>query len=262
MFRWLDAIVIIGRDMASKLLEYPQMTADKINLIPNWATLPVRYREVDPENPYRRLCGGRFIVAMSGNAGFTHDPESVFEAARILKDNTGHQFMLSGRRRRLGQDQGDAGGLAASQRHTDRTGAGIRTGKFSFRRRHLDHSLSQEQYRRVGAEPHLQSARHRAARSSSARSRTRKRQSWYSEEEIGWVVPPESPEAIAQAISSAASSIEETQRKSHQAATIASRYTKPVALKAYRDLMNGLLQRNSAKAAEQATMDTPSRKAG
>jgi glycosyltransferase involved in cell wall biosynthesis len=96
MFRRLDAIVIIGRDMKSKLLEYPKMTAAKLNLIPNWATLPVRYRELDPENPYRRLCGGRFVVAMSGNAGFTHDPRSVFEAARLLKDNRDIRFLLSG----------------------------------------------------------------------------------------------------------------------------------------------------------------------
>jgi hypothetical protein len=33
---------------------------------------------------------------MSGKAGFTHDPESVFEAARILKDRPGIHFLLSG----------------------------------------------------------------------------------------------------------------------------------------------------------------------
>jgi hypothetical protein len=33
---------------------------------------------------------------MSGNSGFTHDPVSVFEAARILKDNKEIKFLLSG----------------------------------------------------------------------------------------------------------------------------------------------------------------------
>ena len=88
--------MVIGRDMTAKLLEYPHITADSISLIPNWATLPVDYREFDADNPFRVRCGGRFIAAMSGNAGFTHDPESVFEAARILKDNREIHFLLSG----------------------------------------------------------------------------------------------------------------------------------------------------------------------
>ena len=71
MFRWLDAMVIIGRDMGPKLLAYPKVSPSKISLIPNWATMTVRYRDLSPENSYRRLCGGRFVVAMSGNAGFT-----------------------------------------------------------------------------------------------------------------------------------------------------------------------------------------------
>ena len=63
MFRWLDAMVIIGRDMAPKLLAYPKVSPSKISLIPNWATMPVRYRELASENSYRTLCGGRFVVA-------------------------------------------------------------------------------------------------------------------------------------------------------------------------------------------------------
>src|SRR5258708_15668360 len=77
MFQWLDAIVIIGREMGAKLLDYPKMTAHKLKLIPNWATLPVGYREFDPENPYRKRCGGQFDVAMSGHAGFKPEPEPV-----------------------------------------------------------------------------------------------------------------------------------------------------------------------------------------
>ena len=73
----------------------PVSTA-KISLIPNWATMPVEYRTVNCDNPFRKLCGGRFIVAMSGNAGFTHDPASVFEAARVLKNNAAIRFLLSG----------------------------------------------------------------------------------------------------------------------------------------------------------------------
>ena len=60
MLRWLDAVVIIGRDMAPKLLEYPLVNTSKINLIPNWATMPLGYRDISDENPFRRSCGGKF----------------------------------------------------------------------------------------------------------------------------------------------------------------------------------------------------------
>ena len=96
MFQRLDAIITIGRDMNILLMAYPRMSADKIVLIPNWATLPVHYREIAADNCYRRRCGGTFLVAMSGNAGFTHDPDSVFEAARLLQDDTNIHFLFSG----------------------------------------------------------------------------------------------------------------------------------------------------------------------
>ncbi|MBR1153677.1 glycosyltransferase [Bradyrhizobium sp. JYMT SZCCT0428] len=83
--------------MTAKLLEYPHITPDSISLVHhNWATLPVEYREFDDGNPFRVRCGGRFIAARSGNEGFTLDPESVFEAARILKDDPEIHFLLSG----------------------------------------------------------------------------------------------------------------------------------------------------------------------
>ena len=96
MFRALDAVVIIGRDTEKLLLRYRGMTRDKIRFIPNWATLTRGVRAVDPDNPYRRSLSARFVVGLSGNLGFTHDPVIVFEAARLLRDNGDIHFLLSG----------------------------------------------------------------------------------------------------------------------------------------------------------------------
>jgi len=96
MFRALDAVVIIGRDTEKLLLRYRGMTRDKIRFIPNWATLARGVRAVDPDNPYRRSLSARFVVGLSGNLGFTHDPVIVFEAARLLRDNSDIHFLLSG----------------------------------------------------------------------------------------------------------------------------------------------------------------------
>ncbi|MEH2614802.1 glycosyltransferase family 4 protein [Bradyrhizobium sp. AZCC 1693] len=96
MFRALDAVVIIGRDTEKLLLRYGGMTSDKIRFIPNWATLARGVRAVDPDNPYRRPLSARFVVGLSGNLGFTHDPVIVFEAARLLRDDKDIHFLLSG----------------------------------------------------------------------------------------------------------------------------------------------------------------------
>jgi len=96
MFRTLDAVVIIGRDTESLLLRYKGITRDKICFIPNWATLVPGLRPIKPDNSYRRSIAARFVVGLSGNLGFTHDPVVVFEAARLLRGDRKIHFLLSG----------------------------------------------------------------------------------------------------------------------------------------------------------------------
>ncbi|MGY8668655.1 glycosyltransferase family 4 protein [Bradyrhizobium sp. UFLA05-109] len=96
MFRTLSAVITIGRDAEGPLLRYRGMTAKKIRFIPNWATLAPALRPVEADNPFRRAVPARFIVGLSGNLGFTHDPEIVFEAARMLQQERDIHFLLSG----------------------------------------------------------------------------------------------------------------------------------------------------------------------
>ncbi|MBR0793389.1 glycosyltransferase family 4 protein [Bradyrhizobium manausense] len=96
MFRALNAVVTIGRDAEPPLLSYSGMTRNKIRFIPNYATLVPAARPVTSDNPFRKTIAARFVVGLSGNLGFTHDPEIVFEAARLLKDEPDTHFLLSG----------------------------------------------------------------------------------------------------------------------------------------------------------------------
>jgi colanic acid biosynthesis glycosyl transferase WcaI len=96
MFRGLSAVITIGRDTEQLLLRYRGVTRDKIRFIPNWATLAPRVRPIDRDNPYRRPYAARFMVGLSGNLGFTHDPVIVFEAARLLQNDADIHFLLSG----------------------------------------------------------------------------------------------------------------------------------------------------------------------
>ncbi|WP_038952773.1 glycosyltransferase family 4 protein [Bradyrhizobium japonicum] len=96
MFRALNAVITSGRDAERPLLSYSGMRRNKIRFIPNWATLVPAARPLAPDNPFRKALSARFIVGLSGNLGFTHDPEIVFEAARLLKNEPDIHFLLSG----------------------------------------------------------------------------------------------------------------------------------------------------------------------
>jgi colanic acid biosynthesis glycosyl transferase WcaI len=96
MFRALNTVVIIGRDMEHLLMRYRGMTRDKMMFIPNWATLSPGVRPIVPASFYRSRCSGSFVVGLSGNLGFTHDPDVVFDAAALLQNDPSIHFLLSG----------------------------------------------------------------------------------------------------------------------------------------------------------------------
>ena len=95
MYRALSAIIVIGRDTERRFLHYKGMTRERIWLVPNWATLAPGVRPIAAENRYRPE-GARFVVGLSGNLGFTHDPAIVFDAARLLQHDPDIHFLLSG----------------------------------------------------------------------------------------------------------------------------------------------------------------------
>ena len=61
------------------------------------------------------------------------------------------------------------------------------------------------------------------------------------------MTPPEDPKALARLIAAAASDTAGTTAKGRRAVLIASRYTRPIALGAYRDLMDRLLSAEHAR---------------
>jgi len=251
MFSRLDSIVVIGRDMTVKLLEYPKMTAANISLIPNWATLPVGYREFDSENPFRIQCGGRFIAAMSGNAGFTHDPESVFEAARILKGRPDIHFLLSGEgvgwtKIKELQVASPLPNVTLLERVPDALLESFLSAAdiwiIPYRRNNTGVSVPSRIYNLLAVgRPVVICSEPDAEAAILVR-----------EEEIGWVVPPENADAIAEAVRSAAAANAATREMGHRATVVASRYTRPTALKAYRSLMNDLLNHNALNVRKEA----------
>jgi glycosyltransferase involved in cell wall biosynthesis len=249
MFEGLDAVITIGRDMNTLLMAYPRMTTDKITLIPNWATLPVRYRQIAADNPFRRGCNGKFLVAMSGNAGFTHDPESVLEAARILKDDPDVHFLFSGEGvgwTKLKERQ--AASPLANVTLVERVPEAELESFLSaaniwiipYRKHNTGVSVPSRIYNLLAVgRPVIICSEPDAEAAILVR-----------EHDLGWVVRPESPAEIAKAIRIASSSAGHTLEKGQRASEIALAYTKEIALKSYQELMNRLLDRQASRPAK------------
>ncbi|WP_407179630.1 glycosyltransferase family 4 protein [Bradyrhizobium sp. STM 3562] len=246
MFAHLAGIIIIGRDMAPKLLAYPKVSAAKLSLIPNWASMAAGYREISDDNPFRRRAGGQFIVAMSGNAGYTHDPLSVLEAARLLQDRQDIRFLLSGHGvgwSRIKEIQAASPSpnvtlieRVAETELEDFLAAGD-VWLVPYRSNNTGVSVPSRIYNifAVGRPAIVCSEKDAEAALL------------LEEEDIGWVTPPENPRALADAILLAASDAGETTKKGRRAAEVASRYTAKTCLGAYRDLMERLLAHQRAR---------------
>ena len=96
MFRQLDFVVTIGRDMEARLIAYPGFKREKIAYIPNWAVATPGFRPTDIENRFRQPIQDRFVVGMCGNLGFTHDPMTPLNAAAQLAGDQRIHFLFSG----------------------------------------------------------------------------------------------------------------------------------------------------------------------
>jgi colanic acid biosynthesis glycosyl transferase WcaI len=240
MFRALDAVITIGRDTEQLLLGYPGVTPDKLRFIPNWATLTPAVRPIAPDNPYRRSQTARFIVGLSGNLGFTHDPVIVFEAARLLRHDPGIHFLLSGwgigfDRLKEMQSQAALPNVSLVDRVADEDLEAFLSAAnlwlIPYRRNVAGISVPSRFYNLLAvgrpvlivAEPDAEAAL------------------TVTEHDVGWVVTPGDAEELARTIRLAASS--EDPARGERAATIARRFNFAGAMASYSELVQGLLRK-------------------
>jgi len=240
MFRMLSAVVIIGRDTEALLLRYKGLTRDRICFIPNWATLAPGVRRIDPDNPYRRA-KARFIVGLSGNLGFTHDPDIVFEAARLLRDNPDIHFMLSGwgigfDRLKAMQSAAKLPNVSLVERVPEQDLEAFLSAAdvwlIPYRKDLAGVSVPSRFYNllAIGRPVILVSE----ANAEAALTVT--------EHGIGWVVQPGKPNDLAIAVRSASVSVDSPMRE--RAVTVSERYNFASAMASYAELMRKLLRRS------------------
>jgi colanic acid biosynthesis glycosyl transferase WcaI len=237
LFRSLDAIIIIGRDVEALLLAYKGVTPKKISFIPNWTLLPVGYREPRPDNRFRAGRQSQLIVGLSGNLGFTHCPRTVFEAARLLKqEDEDIHLLLSG----WGIGWKQLCDLQAADKLDNVTLldpvpeaelveflSSADVWVISYRRNIAGVSVPSRLYNLLAVGRAVIVAAETCSEAALV----------VNEESIGWVVPPEDPRSLADAIRLAASDRAATIQKGRRAAEAATKYSGDAAIARYREVL-------------------------
>ncbi len=89
VYRGAARIVVLGRDMATLVATKAGFRdgMPPVEVIPNWGDIDVVKPEGRDQNAMLERLGltERFVVQYAGNAGPTHDVESIIEAARALR---------------------------------------------------------------------------------------------------------------------------------------------------------------------------------
>jgi colanic acid biosynthesis glycosyl transferase WcaI len=245
LFGALDAIITIGRDTEALLLKYKRVESRQIEFIPNWALLPIGYREVAGDNTFRHPYADKLVIGLSGNLGFTHNAGTVYEAARLLEDRKDIHFLLSGwgsqwqqLTERYAQDPLENVTLIdrVPESELEEFLAAADVWIIPYRRNIAGVSVPSRIYNLLAVgRPVIV-----AAETNSEAAMMLK------EYDIGWVVRPEDPPDLAEAIRSAAANREETLAKGRRAALAAQRYTCDHAIASYRQVI-GAAMRNKMK---------------
>ena len=252
MFRALDAVVTIGRDTEQLLLRYPGVTRDKLRFIPNWATLAPAVRPMAPDNPYRRPQAARFMVGLSGNLGFTHDPVIVFEAARLLQGDPDIHFLLSGwgigfERLKAMQAEVVLPNISLVDRvpdeHLEAFLSAADVWLIPYRKNVAGVSVPSRFYNLLAVGRPVVIVAERDAEAALT----------VTEHDVGWVVTPEDADELARTIRLASRS--EDPSRGERAAEIAERFNFAGAMANYSDLIQGLLRQsgNSAESSPESS---------
>jgi colanic acid biosynthesis glycosyl transferase WcaI len=245
LFRTLDAIITIGRDVEARLLTYRGVDKAKIKFIPNWTRLRIGYREAKPTNKFRSPFGDKFVVGLSGNLGFTHSAETVYEATRVLAEDPSLHMLFSG----WGVGWKQLTELYAANP------IGNVTLVDPVPESDLEEFLSAGDvwiipYRRHVAGVSVPSRIYNLLAVGRAVIVTSEANSeaalMLREQDIGWVARPEDPGDLAATIRLAASDRDKIKAKGHCAALVAQRYTYALAIDSYRKVVNEVSRNREA----------------
>lgn len=242
LYKRTDRIIVLGREMLKRVRTKIGEGVAHTALITHWA-------DVDEITPLPRESNAllhslglmdKFVIQYSGNMGRTHDLESIIECAKILEPESGIHFLFIGSGAKefwLRKTVGELGlknvtilpphpraDLIVSLNACD-------LAVISFVHGMAGVSVPSRMYNIMSAGKPILAVSERESELSRV----------ISEENIGWVVQPESPDLIAKAVMEANANRGLLYQMSVKARTVAiEKYSRPIIMRKHEDLINNL----------------------
>jgi colanic acid biosynthesis glycosyl transferase WcaI len=242
LYRSADCIVALGRDMKALILKKLGSRADHVIIIPNWADIDSVIPTPKTDNPLLRelRLADKFVVQCAGNMGRAQGIENMFAAAGLLKDEPDISFLFvgSGARRPWMENEAQNKNLGnvALLNQRPRSDQSLFLNACDIAMVSLLKGMNGEgvpsrMYNIMAAgKPVIVIANYDSESAMVVM-----------EEGIGWVVPPDRPEQLANAIMSARSDPERLARMGRRARRAAeTKYSRDIIVEAYKALIENI----------------------
>ncbi len=97
LYRSVERIVVLGRDMRELVKKKLPPGDDRVRIIPNWADTDLIQPRTGENRILRELgLAGKFVVNYAGNMGRSHNLEAIVECASALRHREDIHFLLAG----------------------------------------------------------------------------------------------------------------------------------------------------------------------
>ncbi len=242
LYRTVDHVVVLGRDMEQLVLKKLGKSANDISIIPNWGDVDEVIPTSKRDNSLLKELGliDKLVVQCAGNMGRAQGIENLFAAAELLRDDKNLHFLFigSGAKREWMEkaiaDRGlenvtllnqrpradqpnflNACDIAVASLLPGMTGAGVPSRMYNIM---------------AAGKPII-----------AVTSEDSEVALVVQEENIGWVVAPDKPEDLVKAIRQAQSNTERLQEMGQRAyAAAREKYSREKIIDQYRDLIRSM----------------------
>jgi colanic acid biosynthesis glycosyl transferase WcaI len=242
LYRGVARIVVLGRDMRELARAKLTDSGERVVVIPNWADLDEVAPRPKSENALLRELGisDKFVVQCAGNMGRAQGIENMFAAAEILKDREDIHFVFigSGAKRPWMESEVES----KQMRNITLVDQRPRSDQINFLNA-CDVAIASLVPGMVGVS--VPSRMYNIMAAGKPVIAVTEPGSEFArvveEEDIGWIVPPNDPEKLAEAIVDAASDPARLRGMSERARAAAeAKYSEECAVRAYAELLRDL----------------------
>ena len=239
LYQSMEWIIVLGRDMRRLVLKKLAHNHNRISIIPNWGDVDkvVPLQKKDTRLIRELGLSEKFVIQYSGNIGRTHGLESLIDTALLLRDHSDVHFLFigSGAKKPWLEKTVNEHGLnnvtVLPLQPRDELCQSLNScdvAVISFVPGMAGVSVPSRMYNILAAgKPIIAVAEDDSELALVVR-----------EEGIGWVVSPNQPVKIGEAVLQARNEPEILKRMGQKAREVAEKkYSKPTVMEAYRDLM-------------------------